>query len=49
MRLPGWYVVEFLRAEGGCLHFEVKLRRWHPGYWWQLLRFTWRYVRGRRD
>lgn len=38
-RLPGWMVIQVpkkgtLSADGRSVQFTIRIRKWHPGFWW---------------
>ncbi len=45
-KLPGWLVIDRMEpgldSEGRAVMLvTMRVRRWHPGYWLELLRFIW--------
>lgn len=36
--VPSWLRVEKAEVRDGFLYLEVKCRKWHPGFWWAVLR-----------
>jgi len=38
MKPPGWLVIDIPKGKGldadGRLQVTVRVRRWHPGFWW---------------
>ena len=49
MRFPrfSWLVFEDQRVTDGKLSFRMRIRRWHPGFWWFIARIVWREWRDR--
>jgi hypothetical protein len=33
-----WYVIENSRTVGNEIVVDLRVRKWHPGFWWLLLK-----------
>lgn len=32
-KLPGWMIIENQEIKDGRLVLDIRIRRWHPGFW----------------
>lgn len=45
MKAPDWLVVEMDRDATGELVCRVRVRRWHPRFWWLVATWLWQRAR----
>jgi len=43
MKSPSWMIVktQFAKHSDGQVYVTIRVRRWHPGFWWFVIRALW--------